>query len=67
MKQMKKIPQPNYVRKLHDLWHIGALPRDVGVHLIDIHHDAWCAMWQGKRCNGDPEITLKATVPGVMN
>jgi hypothetical protein len=67
MKRTKKRPQPNYVCKLHYLWRIGALPRDVGVHLVDVAHDGWCGSFQAQRCNCDPEIRLKATVPSRMN
>ena len=61
---MKKcrVPQPNYVRKLHYLYRIGAIPRSVGVHMITVFHDDWCAIYQDRRCNCDPDITLKATV-----
>ena len=66
-KRGKTLPQPNYVRKLHYLYRIGALPRDVGVHQVTIYHDDWCGIYQDRRCNGDPDIKLKATVPGSMN
>ena len=36
MKQGKRIPQPDYVRKLRYLWRIGAIPRDAGVHMVDV-------------------------------
>ena len=68
MKRMKhKRPEPNYLRKLRYLWRLGAIPRDVGVYLVDVAHDGWCGHFQGRRCNCDSEIRLKATVPGAMN
>jgi hypothetical protein len=45
-KRGTSVPQPNYVRKLHYLWTIGALPRDVGVHQVSVSHDDWCGIWQ---------------------
>jgi hypothetical protein len=63
MKRSKRSPLPNYVRKLHYLYRIGALPPGAGLHLVDIEHDAWCRIFQGKRCNCNPDIRLKATVP----
>jgi hypothetical protein len=56
-------PLPNYVRKLRHLQRMGALPLDVGVHMIDVAHDDWCDIFQGKRCNCDPQVRLKATLP----
>ena len=68
-KRDKTIPQPNYVRKLHYLYRIGALPRDIGLHMVDVAHDDWCGIFQEppQRCNCDPDIRLKATVPGNLN
>lgn len=66
MKQ-RKIAQPNYVRKLHYLYRTGALPKDIGVHMISIFHDAWCGVWQQQRCDCDPDIRLKTSLPGNMN
>jgi hypothetical protein len=65
--QAKKRPQPTYVRKMHSLWQIHALPRDVGLHMGSISHDDWCGVFEDKRCDCDPEIRLKATVPGCLN
>jgi hypothetical protein len=65
MKQRKKIAQPNYVRKLHYLYRIGALPREVGVHQVAVYHDNFCGVFQGKRCDCDPDITLAWSQPAV--
>ena len=64
-KQGKKIPQPHYVRKLHYLLKVGALPREIGLHAVDVAHDNWCGIFEGKRCNCDPEITLKWSQPAM--
>ncbi len=57
-KPKTKDPQHNYIRKLLYLQKIGALPRDVGVHLFEVYHDTWCGLLQGKRCNCAPDIKL---------
>ena len=67
MKRPKQPQQPNYVRKLHYLYRIGVIPQTVGLHLVSVFHDDWCRSFQGTRCNCDPDIRLKATVPGTMN
>ena len=59
MKRPKKIAQSNYIRKLHYLFRIGALPRDVRAHQISVYHDSWCGVFQGKRCDCDPKVRLK--------
>ena len=61
----KTIPQ--YVRKLLYLQRIGALPREMGLHLVTVYHDDWCGIYQGKPCNCDPDIRLKAQVPSALN
>jgi len=67
MKGPKAPKEHNYVRKLHDLWQTGALPREAGLHLVDVYHDTWCGIYQGQRCNCDPDIRLKATMPGCLH
>jgi hypothetical protein len=64
-KQGKKISQPNYVRKLHYLWKVGAIPRDVGVHMLDVAHDNWCQHFQGRACNCDPDIRVTWSQPAA--
>jgi hypothetical protein len=61
-KRDPKIAHPNYVRKLHYLSRIGALPRDVGLHQISVLHDHWCGIFQEKRCDCDPDIRLQGSV-----
>jgi hypothetical protein len=52
----KKIRHHNYVRKLLYLRRLGLIPN--GVHIGDIYHDDWCGIWDGKRCNCNPDIRL---------
>ena len=59
-KSKTKSPQHNYLRKLHYLWRIGAIPRTIGVHQVDIFHDDWCQLINGRgRCNCEPLVKLK--------
>jgi hypothetical protein len=67
MKRPKRPRQPNYLRKLRYLWRIGALPRGADVSMVTVYHDDWCGFYQAKRCNCNPNIRLKATIPGTMN
>ena len=39
MKQAKKIPHPNDVRKLPYLWQICGIPREAGLHMVSMSHD----------------------------
>jgi len=54
----------NYVRKINEMWETGALPREAGYHQIAVYHDDWCNVFQGKRCDCDPDISLKWSLPG---
>ena len=63
----RKIPQPNYVRKLHFLYCLGAIPRDIGLHMINVYHDSWCGIFKNQRCDCNPDIKWKSTLPGAMN
>jgi hypothetical protein len=67
MKRSKHPRQPNYITKLHYLWRLGVIPREAGVHMVDVYHDTWCSIYKGKRCNCDPDVKLKVTVPASMN
>jgi hypothetical protein len=35
--------------------------------MVTVYHDDWCGFYQAKRCNCNPNIRLKATIPGTMN
>lgn len=63
-KAKTKIVQDNYLRKLLYLQRIGALPKDVGVDLIDVFHDSYCGLINGRgRCNCEPDVRLKWSQP----
>jgi len=64
-KQAKKIPLPNYMRKLHDVYRIGAIPRDVGLHMLDVAQDLWGGIFQQRQYNGEPALTVKWTQPAA--
>jgi hypothetical protein len=59
----KKVPQHNYLRKLQFMWRSGAIPRTVGLHQVSVAHDDWCGIFEGARCNCDPDIALKWSQP----
>ena len=66
MKRRKAPREANYVRKLRHLARLGAFPRGDCAR-VEVFHDDWCAFFQGERCNCNPEIRLKHTIPGTMN
>jgi len=45
----------------------GALPRTVGVHQITVDHDEWCGLFEGQRCNCEPEIRLRWSLSDAHN
>ena len=55
----KKVSRHNYLRKIQFMWRTGALPRSVGYHQIRVAYDDWCGVFQGARCNCDPDIRLQ--------
>jgi hypothetical protein len=63
----KKVLQHNYLRKIQFMWRSGAIPRHVGVHQVSVSHDAWCGIFEGARCNCDPDIALKWSQPAAQN
>jgi hypothetical protein len=67
MKHVKAPKLFNDGRKLQYLWRIGGFPYDVGLPMVAVYHDDWCGIDQGKPCHCNPNITLKATVPGTMH
>lgn len=62
-KRASKLPAHNYLRKLRYLMRVGALPYTVGLHQLTIFHDDWCGIYQGKRCNCNPDIRLAWSQP----
>jgi hypothetical protein len=63
-KQGRRIAQPAYVRKLHDLWKRGAIPRE-GFTRVDILHDDDWAYWQDKPCTCNPDVRIRYAVDGT--
>ncbi len=49
----------NYIRKISALRRQGKLPMAFGLNLLDIYHDDWCGIYQGRRCDCDPDIRLR--------
>jgi uncharacterized protein YjbI with pentapeptide repeats len=57
----RESPHPsehNYVAKLARLQEQGGLNLTAGVHDMAVYHDDWCGIYQGKRCNCDPDIKV---------
>jgi hypothetical protein len=54
--------EDNWRRKVRYLTKVGAIPSDVGVHMLDVSHDSWCGIHRGRRCNCNPDIRVKASV-----
>jgi len=42
MQKAGTIPQHNYVRKIHQMWETGAIPREAGYHHLVIEHGVIC-------------------------
>jgi len=57
----------NYLVKIYQMWESGEFPRAAGFHQISIYHDDDCSIFEGKHCNCDPDIRLRATVLSNMN
>jgi hypothetical protein len=49
----------NYYRKVMDLLASNPDLQTAGLHDIDIRHDAWCAIHQGRYCNCDPDVRVR--------
>jgi hypothetical protein len=48
----------NYFKKLRKLHEQGKLST-CSLGLVDVYHDDWCGVYQGRYCNCDPEIRLR--------
>jgi hypothetical protein len=59
MKHPKAPKLPNDGRKRQYLWRIDGFPCDVGLPMVDVSHDNWCGISQGKPWNCTPDITLR--------
>ena len=57
-KREHKAKNPQYLRKII----ATAQQRQLspGLHIVQVRHDDWCALWQGGECNCDPEISMAA-------
>jgi hypothetical protein len=66
MKRLKQPKLPNAAMKRHCLYHPGAIPRELGLHMGSVYRDDWCGIYKVQRCNGTTDIRLKATMPGNM-
>ena len=65
---MKRLKQPklsNAAMKLHGLYHPGAIPHELGLHMGSVYRDDWCGIYKVQRCNGTPDIRLKAPCQGI--
>lgn len=52
----------NYQKKIARLIAEGKLNTNIGVHMLNIQHDDWCAIFDGGLCNCDPDIELAEPV-----
>jgi hypothetical protein len=55
------VPHPsehNYVKKLLCLIQEGKFP-EVGLQMVEVYHDDWCAIHLGRCCNCDPDIDIR--------
>ena len=37
-------------------------PKSAGLYHVDVFHDDWCAIWQGRKCNCDPHLVTQKHV-----
>ena len=54
----------NYLVKIRKMWETGELPRTAGYHQIAVYHDDFCGVFEGKRCDCDPDVSLTWSLPG---
>ena len=53
----------NYIRKLLSMQHAGLLPV-TGLYQLQVHHDDWCGVFRGARCDCDPVIEAHPAISG---
>jgi hypothetical protein len=46
------------MKKLERLIREGKFP-DVGLEMIEVYHDDWCAIYRGRFCNCYPDIRIR--------
>ena len=47
----------NYLKKMSKHHTDGTLKPHVGLGIANVAHDSWCAIYGGKECNCNPDIT----------
>lgn len=52
----------NYQKKINEMLATGEISPNGGVLDVDVLHDKWCAAYQGRECNCDPDIKARKTV-----
>jgi hypothetical protein len=67
MEKRHSVAEPNYVRKIRHMARCGLLPLSGGYHEVTVDHDDWCGHWQGKRCNCNPDVRLKFSLPAAAD
>jgi len=50
---------PNYLPKILKLQAAGKMPPGVLSHAV-ILHDQWCAIYQGRSCDCNPDVSIHA-------
>ena len=41
---------------------LAASMNEGGVHLINVMHDDWCAIWKGGPCDCNPDVEVRKVV-----
>ncbi|MEK7754511.1 MAG: hypothetical protein AAB654_21480 [Acidobacteriota bacterium] len=49
--------EPNYITKLRKMYAEGKL-QPTGMYQAVVAHDDWCAMYDGRPCDCDPDIQV---------
>jgi hypothetical protein len=56
--------EPNYLTKLNRMLAAGQIRlKGAGVHVLEVAHDDWCAIYQGQLCDCDPDVKLRTATP----
>lgn len=54
------LTQPNYVKEMARLFDAGIIKRGDFLNVL-VAHDDWCAIYDGKPCDCEPDIVDAAT------
>jgi len=57
-KKESKAKIPNYLKKISAT--AQQLQLAPGLHIVQVLHDDWCAIWRDGECNCEPEVRLSA-------